>query len=75
MNEDKPDSAATLCPSCEIEMEYAEGVPRAICHECGSQYLMKMLNPKSNYPTKDNPLQEMVIYYDGEQTLWRGRDR
>ena len=75
MNEDKLDAAFTKCPSCDIELEYASGVPRAICHECGSQYLMKMTNLKSCYPTQDNPLQEIVITYDGEDTLWRGRDR
>ena len=75
MNDDKPDSVSTLCPSCEVELEYASGVPRAVCHECGSQYLLKMKDLKACYPTKENPLQEIVISYDGNSSLWRGQER
>ena len=75
MNEDKPDAVDTLCPTCQEPVEYAVGVSRAICHECGSQYLMKMKNQSTLYPTLDNPLQEIVISYDGNDTLWRGQKR
>ena len=75
MNEDKPDSVPTLCPTCQIEIEYAPGVPRAVCHECGGIYLLKMKDFKACYPTKENPLQEMVISYDGNVDQWRGQER
>ena len=75
MNEDKPDAIDTNCPTCQIPVEYTAGIPRALCHECGSVYLLKMKDPMTCYPTKDNPLQEMVISYYGNETLWRGKDR
>ena len=75
MNEDKPDAVASLCPTCQVEVEYTSGVPRALCHECGNVYLLKMKDLKDCYPTKDNPLQEMVISYDGNVDQWRGQER
>ena len=75
MNEDKLDALPTLCPMCQVEIEYTSGAPRALCHECGTVYFLKMKDIKSFYPTKDNPLQEMVISYDGNIEQWRGQAR
>ena len=76
MNDDRPDAVDTLCPTCQIPVEYTSGMPRALCHECGNVYLLKMKDGlKSYYPTKENPLQEMVISYGGNVDQWRGQER
>ena len=75
MNEDQPDAVDTLCPTCQEPVEYTSGMPRALCHECGNVYLLKMKDSRSFYPTKENPLQEMVISYDGNIDQWRGQAR
>ena len=76
MNEDKLDCVPTNCPICQVEVEYTSGMPRALCHECGTVYLLKMKDGlKSCYPTHENPLQEIVISYDGNVDQWRGQER
>lgn len=71
MNEDKPEAAETLCPVCEVAMEYTDGQPRALCHECGSFYALKV-HGGGNYPTGEHPILEVVISYNGQDNL---RDR
>ena len=65
MNEDKEDAIDTDCPTCQVAMEYTDGNKRAVCHECGSQWDFTLLKPEYNYPTRDNPIQQMVIHYSG----------
>jgi hypothetical protein len=64
MNEDKADSVESMCPTCDEPMEYTDGNTRCLCHECGTMWSYRLLNEGTKYPTKDNPVQEMSIYYD-----------
>lgn len=67
MNEDKADSIPTECPTCQVEMEYTDGNKRAVCHECGSQWDYTLLDNAENYPTRNNPIQQIVIHYAGTE--------
>ena len=65
MNEDKPDSINTNCVTCDVPMEYTDGNRRAVCHECGSQWDFTLLDNTRFYPTADNPIQQMLMHYEG----------
>lgn len=64
MNDDKPAATVTLCPTCQVAMEYVDGETRCLCHECGSIWSYRLLADAAKYPTADNPIQEISIYYD-----------
>lgn len=64
MNEDKPECVDPNCPVCEVAMECTSNQRRAVCHECGSQYDFTLVDNAKTYPTKENPLQQIVIVYD-----------
>lgn len=70
MNDDKPDAIETRCVTCDVAMEYVDGAQRCLCHECGTQWGYRLANASSMYPTKDNPIQEMSIRYDGETRVF-----
>jgi transposase-like protein len=65
VNEDKTGCVDPLCPTCEMGMEVTSGQKKAVCHNCGSQYKFTLVDNLKEYPTKDNPLQQIVIVYDG----------
>lgn len=75
MNDDKQHAIDTLCVMCQIPMEYVDGTTRCLCHECGSQWEYRLANSSTLYPTKDNPIQEMSIRYDGETRVFPSDQR
>ena len=70
MNDDKPSSVETKCPTCDIPMEYTDGNTRCLCHECGSQWDYRLKDDSTLYPTVENPIQEMSIRYDSSTTVF-----
>ena len=70
MNDDKLDAVVTLCPTCEVEMEYTSGNTRCLCHECGLIWNFRLKESGTFYPTKDNPVQEISIYYGGPEEVF-----
>lgn len=65
MNEDKLDSIPTNCMTCDVPMEYTDGNRRCLCHECGTMWDFTLLDNSEFYPTKNNPIQQMMIFYEG----------